>query len=156
MILTTPPFSPDRAILAGSLHPLPCILPTAPHSIRKLSMGRDHALALTSTGLLLSWGSNECGQLGTGSSLPLPSPRIVHALSSVEGVEVSCGPRCSGLISSSLQLYAWGEHQPSSLPCLFHPSWANGFGKSDCGLNSKAVAFGAAHSLVLTQEGRVW
>lgn len=57
-----------------SAAPTPCsVTPTLRshrHEIHRISLGDEHVLALSAVGLVLSWGRNDVGQLGTGSAQP--------------------------------------------------------------------------------------
>lgn len=52
----------------GGPHALRC-----PHKIVQLSAGMAHVLALSDLGVVLSWGDDEWGQLGTGGHIPTGS-----------------------------------------------------------------------------------
>ncbi|KAL1495793.1 hypothetical protein AB1Y20_016654 [Prymnesium parvum] len=140
----------------GVIRTTPTRVPTALHTVRRISLGVEHALALTASGLVLSWGENGCGQLGNGNETPRASPAVVRALAPSAAAAIACGPRCSAAISASAELWTWGANQPANLPSRFHSSWANGFGKTECGTECVAVAFGEAHALLLTRGGAVW
>jgi alpha-tubulin suppressor-like RCC1 family protein len=51
---------------AASGTPVPVSLPPGT-TVRAISTGAFHALALTTTGEVLAWGENDLGQLGDGS-----------------------------------------------------------------------------------------
>ena len=55
------------------------VIGTGLHSIRRIALGSEHALALAWSGLVLSWGGNDCGQLGDGTELPRNSPEVSPA-----------------------------------------------------------------------------
>ena len=140
----------------GSIHPRPSRQPTGEHRIHRLALGEEHVLALTSVGLVLAWGRNECGQLGTGGEMSEMSPSVVRALAGARCTEVACGPRCSGAIDAEGALWSFGANQPANRPLKFHTSWANRGGATACGLDVASVAFGPTHSVLLTREGRLW
>lgn len=153
---TTHPLTHSPHCTTGILHNLPVKLPTSPHSIRRIAIGSEHALALSATGLVLSWGANDCGQLGCAHTSHRNSPHVIRTLATSVVVEVAAGARCSGAICAAGWLWSWGSQQPASLPSRFHSSWANASGRSACGKDCRAVAYGDAHSLVLTTAGDVW
>ena len=136
----------------GALHPRPIRQPgLGRHEIHRLGLGDEHVLALTAVGLVLTWGRNDCGQLGTGDEFPHALPAVVRSLAVVRCVEVASGARCSGAIDADGQLWSFGANQPSNRPLRFHTSWANRGGKTACGLDCQAVAFGPTHSLLLSK-----
>ena len=146
-----------RAV-GGEMYPNPTRQPgLGCHQVRRVSLGDEHVVIATAVGLALSWGFNDCGQLGTGYEVPVASPSVIRALAAVEVMEVACGPRCTGAIDRTGALWAWGANQPANRPKRFHSSWANASGATPCGLDCEAVAFGLAHTMVLTHtEARVW
>lgn len=121
-----------------------------------MSLGAEHALLVTRDGLVLSWGGNGSGQLGTGDETPRSLPTLVRSISVTRCVRPACGARCSGVVDASGRLWTWGEHQPDNAPSLLHGSWVNRHGATQCGLGVRDVAFGAAHAIVLTTAGDVW
>ena len=71
--------------------------------------------------------------------------------------EVACGARCTGILDAAAgELWTFGMHQPANRPTKFHTSWANGGGKTQCGLDGFQVSFGLMHCLLLTRQGEVW
>ena len=165
-----PPISAERAqndsrslwvwgrLVDGTLQPRPCRQPgLGRHEIHKLALGDEHVLALTAVGLVLAWGRNDSGQLGTGDETSVAWPSVVRALAIVRCADVACGARCSGAISADGQLWSFGANQPSNRPKALHTSWANRSGATACGLDCRAVAFGPTHSLLLTRSrAEVW
>jgi alpha-tubulin suppressor-like RCC1 family protein len=59
--------------------------------ITQLSAGWSHMLALKSNGTVLAWGSNQVGQLGTGSTAPVTGPVQVTGLTAA--TQVAAGGR---------------------------------------------------------------
>ncbi len=57
-----------------------------PHTVRSVSAGSDHGLALLSNGTVKAWGSNEFGQLGDGTETTRPIPGSVAGLGDVKAV----------------------------------------------------------------------
>lgn len=79
------------------------------HSISHISMGGMHAAAITSTGTLLVWGTNDSGALGLGVRGPPAAKRPVqNVLEGLEFTSVSCGWRHTAAISEAGILYTWG------------------------------------------------
>ena len=164
-----PPLSSERArnrrsmwvwgrLVDGSLHSSPCRqIGLGRHEVSKLALGDEHVLALTAVGLVLSWGRNDSGQCGTGDEKTRIAPAVIRALAVNRCVEVACGPRCSGAIDASGQLWSFGANQPANLPLVFNTTWANRKGSTRCGLDCQMVAFGPTHCLLLSKNGtEVW
>ena len=92
----------------GTLCPTPTRQPgVGAHRVVRVAMGAEHVAALTRAGLVLSWGQNDMGQLGTGAEFPSSTPRLVRALADRRVSEIACGPRCSG---ASIAKHSMAEH----------------------------------------------
>ena len=80
--------SHSTALTRGDL-PRPCRQPgLGRHEIHKLALGDEHVLALTAVGLVLAWGRNDSGQLGTGDRADQPSPVRLRHMDFTGGVAV--------------------------------------------------------------------
>ncbi len=85
--------------------------------IVSISSGMRHSLALTESGRVFGWGSNEWGQLGTGKSGgSFNKPVLIEIFSSSDGLntdveiaKISCGQRHSLLLSRDGDVYAFGD-----------------------------------------------
>jgi len=72
-----------------------------------LSVGTDHACALTTTYDAYCWGYNESGQLGSGSStVPVPTPILVTGGLSFASVSAGAGYSCG--VTTGNVAYCWG------------------------------------------------
>ena len=77
-------------------------------SIHKLACGSMHTLALTSDGLLFSWGCNDEGALGREGDENLP----LHINGLQQITHVSAGDSHTAALSSHLKiLYYWGAYR---------------------------------------------
>ena len=94
----------------------PVVLSFGSGSISKkvgvLSGGQSAAAAIDTTGALYTWGYNQYGQLGTGSTLNFSSP--VH-IGSASWNAVSIGNLNTLGISSTNNLFAWGYNSIGQL-----------------------------------------
>ena len=80
-------------VVDGATVNVPTAVQLWPHRISAVALGTEHALVVTDAGLVLAWGSNSHGQLGTGGdgkhtaaaeaalgpltlALPLPLPTV--------------------------------------------------------------------------------
>jgi len=143
-------------------NPTPALvtLQGATGQVTQIAAGGNHSLALTSTGQLYAFGDNEHGQLGSeansGTEEANPTPRLV-ALAGATGqvTQIAAGRQDSLAVTSSGQLYAFGENQhgqlgsetnfPTTIPNPTPTRVALG------GATTEAVARGpdALHTLVL-------
>ncbi|CAI2354499.1 unnamed protein product [Caenorhabditis sp. 36 PRJEB53466] len=123
---------------------------------RAIACGAEHVLVLSASGQLSAWGGNRYGQCGVGHSFRLAN------LQQVDGdwppiAKIACGQFHSAFICSDGSLWTfgwavWGQlGQGGRKNCnLLTPTKVNG-------LISKVtqVACGRAHTVVLTDNGRV-
>ncbi|XP_073687954.1 RCC1 domain-containing protein 1 [Garra rufa] len=80
-----------------------------------LALGSEHAVLLTSDGIVYSWGSGSHGQLGHGALTSQEEPQIVEALWGVPIRAVSAGNWHSASISTGGDLYMWGWNESGQL-----------------------------------------
>lgn len=78
-------------------------------TIRKISAGGSHSLALDSTGKIWAWGNNAYGQLGNGTTANQSTPVQLTPPAGVTGfIDVFAGPSHSVAVASNFTVYAWG------------------------------------------------
>ena len=82
-----------------------------------LGVSKNSVLALSQKGKLYSWGDNTYGQLGVGDIISRSSPVAVLGSYDVAQFGVSEGDLriCSHLITTSNQLYTWGQNDLGQL-----------------------------------------
>jgi alpha-tubulin suppressor-like RCC1 family protein len=85
-------------------------------TVRAISAGADHALALTATGRVLAWGYNNNGQLGDGTMTSV-SNRPVHVRlgTGVRATAVTAGGSHSLALTSTGRLLSWGSNDRGQL-----------------------------------------
>ncbi|XP_062998747.1 RCC1 domain-containing protein 1 [Elgaria multicarinata webbii] len=126
--------------------PLPAAL-----QARKLALGHEHAVLLSSAGTVFSWGGGRHGQLGHGELESRAEPLLVDALHGVEVADVAAGGWHSAGISEAGDLYIWGWNEsgqlalPSKAVAESQATTAVGAGRGDVALNV-ARSQGAANS----------
>jgi alpha-tubulin suppressor-like RCC1 family protein len=76
--------------------------------VKAISCGFRHALALTESGCVYSWGYNRFGQLGVGDNEYREIPTLV-LLNDIIIEKISCGENHSLLLSRDGDIYAFGE-----------------------------------------------
>ena len=95
--------------------PVLVTLPGATGPVTQIAAGAYHSLALTSTGQVFAFGSNEFGQLGNATNdktaEPNPTPTLVMLPgASGPAVQIAAGGDHSLVLTSTGQLYAFGEN----------------------------------------------
>ncbi len=79
-----------------------------------IASGPDHVAAVTSDGLLVTWGANSKGELGNGGTTNAPRPTAVY-VQGVAFIEVQCGYRFCIARTKALELYGWGVNDKNQL-----------------------------------------
>jgi alpha-tubulin suppressor-like RCC1 family protein len=77
-------------------------------TVRQVSAGCEHTLALTSTGQVLAWGFNADGELGNDSTTDSDVPVMAQLPQDTTATEVSAGCNHSLALTSSGHVLAWG------------------------------------------------
>ncbi|CAO4380428.1 unnamed protein product [Caenorhabditis nigoni] len=144
----TPPPKPEQQ--------LPRVLEYPGGRPRAIACGAEHILVLSSSGQLSAWGGNKHGQCGVGHAFRLANLQQIDGdWPSIE--KIACGQFHSAFICSdgSLWTFGWGIWGQLGQGGRFNsnilvPTKVNG-------LISKVtqVACGRAHTVVLTDNGRV-
>ena len=146
-------------------------------TIISFSCGNDHAVSVTRSPRVLSWGSNEYGQLGNGSSgegLVEVYPQDIHfeklnLLEEGEFIERAvCGGEFSLLLSNRGNVFSFGRNRHQQLgvgerfqdtSVISTPTKIT-FPSSSCKEKEKItisqLACGEGHSLALSSEGKVF
>jgi len=95
--------------------PTPTLLPFSHHkSIARVAAGSFHALALRHEGIVLSWGSNERGQLGWGGAAPMAR---VAGQAEVPQMctQIAAGGEHSLALDVDGAVWAWGTNEHGEL-----------------------------------------
>jgi uncharacterized repeat protein (TIGR02543 family) len=87
--------------------------------VESLQLGYSHTSALTSTGRVFMWGNNSLGQLGDGTNeyrfKPLEITSRFNLMGSEKIVSLQLGHDTSYALSSSGQLFSWGDNNSGQL-----------------------------------------
>ena len=82
-------------------------------NVTAIAAGNHHTLALRSDGSVWSWGKNDQGQIGDGSTTNRTSPAPIPGLASV--TDISAGQAFSMALSATGTLYTWGQNDYGQL-----------------------------------------
>ena len=119
----------------------------------KFSAGGQHSAAVTSGGLVYTWGRNDSGQLGNGGTADTNLPRAVPGITNA--VDVSAGDDHTIVLLADGTVVAFGDSYEGQLgdgtgdPT---PTFVQAKGLT----NAFAVATGIFFSMGLTRDGSVW
>jgi len=131
-----------------------------------IAAGRNHSLALNSSGRALSWGDNTYSQLGCGNATPYyTSPTNVvnstgYAFSGISAI--AAGEYHSLLIKNDGTVWCWGLNSQGQIgdgTTIFsrpYPRQVKGPNGVDYLMNAVAIAAGNSHSVALKSDGTVW
>lgn len=128
--------------------------------IVRIGVGAFHCLALTASGDLYAWGRNLRGQLGLNSTAKkkLMPEKVQNACPAF--VEVRGGWDHSMALTSSGQLYSWGNGYEATRPATGHGTNQNILSpKLVTALKDKVVvriSAGWDHSMALTKDGEAY
>lgn len=129
----------------------------------KVVSGAYHNLALTSDGLLISWGRNFNGQLGNGDNHDKNTPVFVDLNGSLKNkkiVEISASGNFSAVLTSDGKVYTWGSNNYGQLGINnFIDNYAPIAVDTNGYLAAKMVtqiATGYYHSLAIDSDGVIY
>jgi alpha-tubulin suppressor-like RCC1 family protein len=122
--------------------------------VLQVSAGEEHALAITSGGIVWAWGSNSFGQLGDGTLTGHDTPEQVAGLSGIR--QVAAGVAHSLALKSDGTVWAWGVNG--------HGQVGDGVAGGNqltpvqvTGLTGVTkIAAGQDFSLALRSDGTIW
>ncbi|XP_042204069.1 probable E3 ubiquitin-protein ligase HERC1 isoform X1 [Homarus americanus] len=83
--------------------------------ITEVAVGKEHCMALTADGDILTWGSGMRGQLGDGELCQKEKPLPVESLQGIIISSISCGGWHSVALSDSGDVYIWGWNENGQL-----------------------------------------
>ena len=129
----------------------------APAGIVQVAAGAHHSAALGVDGRVYCWGRGKWGQLGLGHFMSSPFPALVAALEGEPAQQVACGTDHTLVLSLTGALYAFGRGTAgqTGLNCRDHAPYPQ-LVESLRNHRVVQVAAGAAHSVALSSEGRVF
>lgn len=130
--------------------------------IKKVSLGNSQVLMLMNNGKVFSWGGNNFGSLGLGSSAGsgTATPSEISSLNGVEIIDISTGYNHSMALGANGKVYQWGQVYGYS-----------GYGASNIGSPTiveydatsadyvpipQKIAAGMYSGYIIDQHGRFW
>ena len=126
--------------------------------VLSVACGEDFSLALTTTGLLYSWGDNSKAQLGLGDLKVRYRPTLVTSLRSAKVTAISAGGSHCGCINKSGCVLMWGSNShgqcgvsPRECTTVCVPKVVERFALDHVALS---LACGFAHTMQLYRHKR--
>ena len=132
-------------------------------TVTAIAAGAYHTVAVTSDGKVFAWGDNEAGQLGNGTTTNRARPVRVHMSGALLGKSVSAiasGYWHTVALTSDGKVFAWGGNYVGQLgdgttTDRSTPVAVDMRGALR-GKSLSAVAAGAAHTVALTSDGKMF
>ena len=127
------------------------------HSISQVSCGDLHTVVLTFDGCVYTFGSNEEGQLGHPMESQRTPQKVTGCLESEKVVFVASNAYYTACITEDGDTFTWGDGE--------HGQLGHGDNKNQsspkivaglAGKHAKQVACGESHTIVCTEDGRVY
>jgi simple sugar transport system substrate-binding protein len=122
-------------------------------SIKAISCGREHTLALTVEGDVLSWGFGGFGALGHSDNITLSVPRQIRSLSHI--AHVSAGAVHSAAVTTDGLLYCWGSNKNGVLG-IRDRELANSPVLHESLKNIRKVKCGYFHTIAISHFGQTY
>ena len=131
---------------------------TAGERFVRVACGSFHNLALTASGAVYSWGINDYGQLGDGTTINARDLVLVQGLEGVVVVDIACGGWHSVAITEEGDVYVWGRGEYGRLG-LGEKGASKLVPRRVEGLEGHKVveaSAGGTHTVVVTEDGRMF
>jgi alpha-tubulin suppressor-like RCC1 family protein len=123
-------------------------------NVVQIAAGKDFSVALTSDGVVYSWGVNTVGQLGSTSMMNAKKPQVITALSGMKIVSVACGDAHCMALTDTGSVLTWGHNlwaqlgHGDTISELRKPTQLSALK----GMRVSFIGTGAQHSFVLCSK----
>ncbi|AEF90389.1 regulator of chromosome condensation RCC1 [Delftia sp. Cs1-4] len=125
-------------------------------SVRSVSVGMGHALALDARGQVWSWGANAAGQLGQGDLVQRSrAQRVVLPQGAAAVVAVAAGATHSLALDEKGRLWGWGSNHQGQLDQGLQAAYSPGPVRIAVPGRLSSLAAGLHFSAATTQGGQV-
>ena len=133
--------------------------------ITQITFGGGHSSAITSLGRIFTWGRNDSGQLGDGTTTNRSTPtEITSQFNLSEGetiTQISLGFYHSSAITSLGRIFTWGRNSNRQLgdgttTDRYIPTEITSQFNLSEGETITQISLGESHSSAITSEGRVF
>ena len=85
----------------------------------EISIFSAHALAVTRSGRVFSWGKGDEGRLGHGSTDSIAKPRLITTLQSKFIIQARAGLNFSAFLDKDGYVYCCGNNKQGQVCCIF-------------------------------------
>ncbi|KAG1651691.1 X-linked retinitis pigmentosa GTPase regulator [Nymphon striatum] len=126
-------------------------------AILDMACGDEHSAVITANGRLLTFGSNEWGQLGHGNCETNLKPTTVKALKHEKSVGIACGRAHTLVATDSGKVFAFGSNTDGQLGISETSTTQNPTVIIDLPeVQYKLLSAGVEHSAALTETGKLY
>ncbi|XP_060214565.1 PH, RCC1 and FYVE domains-containing protein 1-like [Lycium barbarum] len=156
-----------NGLLSGGKHRIgkPSYIPRSLESsvvldVQNIVCGNRHAMLVTKQGEVFSWGEEAGGRLGHGGETDVSHPKLISNLRGMNVEVIACGEYHSCAVTSSGDLYTWGDGAKSS-GLLGHRSEVSHWIPKKVrglmeGLRVSQISCGPWHTALITSAGRLF
>lgn len=134
--------------------------PTDPVRFAQVSAGVSHSVALGSDGNAYTWGANNVGQLGDGTTTSRSTPVMAAMPANVKFTQVSAGQNFSMGLDRDGRVWTWGNNSYGQLgraPTSSSPANKPGMVAMPAGVAGFIrISAGGQHCLALDRDGNIW
>lgn len=128
---------------------------SAGNNWKQIASGSLFTAAIKTDGTLWLWGSNNAGQLGTGTTTHRSSP-VQTVSSGTNWLMVSCGANHTATIKTDGSLWLWGSNDNGRLGNNSISSVSSPVQTVSGGTNWKQVSCGTTHTASIKSDNTLW